>query len=41
MRDGKEIGYAILTPSADGKMLNGVYTDVRDGSKTSWSASKQ
>ena len=41
IRDGKEVGYAIVTPSADGKSINYVYTDTRDGSKVSWTGNKQ
>ena len=40
IRDGKEIGYAILTPSADGKTIGFVYTDTRDGSSVSWTGNK-
>lgn len=40
IRDGKEIGYGIFTPSADGKSVNYVFTDTRDGSKVSWTGSK-
>jgi hypothetical protein len=40
IRDGKEIGYGIITPSADGKSVSYVYTDTRDGSKVSWTGNK-
>ena len=40
IRDGKEIGYAILTPSADGKTIGFTYTDIRDGSSVSWTGNK-
>ena len=40
IRDGKEIGYAILTPSADGKSIGFTYTDTRDGSTVSWTGHK-
>jgi hypothetical protein len=40
IRDGKEIGYAIVTPSADGKSITYAYTDTRDGSKVSWTGDK-
>jgi len=40
IRDGKEIGYAIITPSADGTTVSYTYTDNRDGSVTSWTANK-
>ena len=41
VRDGKEIGYSIITPSADGKSISFVYTDNRNGAKTSWTGTKQ
>lgn len=40
IRDGKEIGYSIITPSAGGKTISYVYTDNRDGTKTSWTGNK-
>ncbi len=40
MRGGKEVGYAIITPSADGKSIGFTYTDTRDGSKVSWTGNK-
>ena len=41
IRDGKEVGYSVITPSADGKSINFVYTDNRNGAKTSWTGAKQ
>lgn len=41
IRDGKEIGYGIFTPSADGKSVSYTYTDSRDGSKVIWTGSKR
>ena len=41
LRDGKEVGYSIVTPSADGRSVSYSYTDTRDGTKTSWTGAKQ
>lgn len=40
MRDGKEVGYAIVTPSADGKSISFSYTDTQGGTVTSWTGNK-
>lgn len=39
-RKGKETGYAILTPGADGKSISVTYTDTQDGTSTSWTGNK-
>lgn len=41
IRNGKEVGYSIITPDAAGKTINYVYTDSRDGSTISWTGKKE
>ena len=40
IRDGKEVGYGIATPSADGKTISYSYTDTRDGTGVTWTGNK-
>lgn len=40
-RDGKEVGVTTIVPSADGNSVTFTSTDPRDGSKWTWTASKQ
>ena len=40
-RQGKEIGILTVVPSADGKTMIFTNTDPRDGSKTTWTSTKQ
>ncbi|MEO7636977.1 MAG: hypothetical protein ABIS16_04955 [Sphingomicrobium sp.] len=39
-RDGKQVGIVTVVPSADGKTFTFTNSDPRDGSKTSWTATK-
>lgn len=39
-RGGKEVGIVTVVPNADGKSFTFTNTDPRDGSKTSWTATK-
>lgn len=40
-RDGKEVGVATITPSADGKSISYSSTDPRDGTRTDFTANKK
>ena len=39
-RDGKEVGIVTIMPNADGQSVTITNTDPRDGTKTSWTATK-
>lgn len=40
-RGGKEVGVTLIVPSADGNSITFTNTDPRDGSKATWTATKQ
>ena len=40
IRDGKEVGYGIITPAADGKSVTYAFTDPRDGTGVTWTGNK-